>query len=65
MAILHRNFETHARNAMTYEIKYGRPDLFLTVTCNLLIVAEIKEQLKYGQAPMDRHNIMARHLENK
>lgn len=50
---------------MTYTIrKYGRPDLFITFTCNSSW-SEIKEELYYGQSGSDRHDIIARVFRQK
>ncbi|GBO98478.1 Carotenoid isomerooxygenase [Eumeta japonica] len=54
-----RHMHEYTQDAMTYVRKYGRPDLFITFTCNSSW-PEIKEQLKYGQTSMDRHDIIAR-----
>ncbi|XP_042501309.1 uncharacterized protein LOC122079122 isoform X1 [Macadamia integrifolia] len=39
--------------------KYGKPDLFITMTCNPDWV-EIQEELKQGQVPQDRPDLTAR-----
>ena len=44
---------------MAYVRHYGRPDLFITFTCNLTW-DEIQQLLLSGQSPMDRHGIRAR-----
>ncbi|XP_040197569.1 uncharacterized protein LOC120930449 [Rana temporaria] len=49
---------------MTYVRTYGRPDLFITFTCNPGWT-EIKEMLKNGQVPSDRHNLIARVFRQK
>ncbi|CAE1140668.1 unnamed protein product [Acanthosepion pharaonis] len=51
----------HARtqNAMTYVRKYGRPDLFITFTCNPKWYAIVKE-LMPGQSAYDRPDLIAR-----
>ncbi|GBP04279.1 hypothetical protein EVAR_6503_1 [Eumeta japonica] len=59
-----RHIHEYTQDAMTYVRKYGRPDLFLTFTCNSSW-PEIKEQLKYGQTSMDRHDIIARVFRQK
>ncbi|GFX89918.1 helitron_like_N domain-containing protein [Trichonephila clavipes] len=43
---------------MTYVRAYGRPDLFVTFTCNPTW-NEIKELLLFGQSSSDRHDITA------
>ncbi|XP_047534370.1 uncharacterized protein LOC125069008 [Vanessa atalanta] len=47
------------QDAMTYVRNYGRPDLFVTFTCNPEW-EEIKQELFSGQRPFDRHDIIAR-----
>lgn len=49
---------------MTYVCNYGRPDLFITFTCNPNW-AEIKEELFIGQQPTGRLDISARVLKQK
>ncbi|XP_067939122.1 uncharacterized protein [Watersipora subatra] len=44
---------------MTYVRQHGRPDLFITLTCNPKWT-DIKEALLDGQAAHDRHDIVAR-----
>ncbi|UYV81643.1 hypothetical protein LAZ67_20001774 [Cordylochernes scorpioides] len=48
----------YAQDAMTYVRAYGRPDFFITFTCNPAW-DEIKELLLTGQSPSDRHDISA------
>ncbi|KAG8239489.1 hypothetical protein J437_LFUL019012 [Ladona fulva] len=43
---------------------FGRPDLFVTFTCNPTW-AEITEELLNGQAPSDRHDLTARVFKQK
>ncbi|XP_074115105.1 uncharacterized protein LOC141537825 [Cotesia typhae] len=52
---------THERtqDAMTYVRHYGRPDLFITFTCNPKW-PEITELLRQGQKSYDRHDIVAK-----
>ncbi|CAK1599932.1 unnamed protein product [Parnassius mnemosyne] len=54
------------QDAFCYVRKYGRPDLFITVTTNPKW-DEITRELIEGQAPHDRHDIIARvfHLKLK
>ncbi|XP_044735689.1 uncharacterized protein LOC123297922 [Chrysoperla carnea] len=59
-----RHMHEYTQDAMTYVRKYGRPDLFITFTCNSSW-PEIKEQLKYGQTSIDRHDIIARVFRQK
>ena len=47
------------QDAMTYVRAYGRPDLFITFTCNPNW-DEIKNLLLLGQTSMHRHDITAR-----
>lgn len=52
-------------DAMTYVRRhYGRPDLFVTFTCNPRW-EDIKEQLFLGQKSHDRHDIIARIFRTK
>ena len=46
------------QDAMTYLKHYGRPDLFITMTCNPNW-PEITTQLHPNQEPQDRHYIIA------
>ncbi|KAL0860151.1 hypothetical protein ABMA27_010458 [Loxostege sticticalis] len=59
-----RHMHEYTQDAMTYVRKYGRPDLFITFTCNSSW-PEIKEQLKYGQTPIDRHDVITRVFRQK
>lgn len=59
-----RHMFEYAQDAMTYVRKYGRPDLFITFTCNSSW-PEIKEELCYGQLVNDRHDIIARVFRQK
>lgn len=47
------------QDAMSYVRKFGRPDLFITFTCNPNWI-EIKENLFTGQVASDRHDISSR-----
>lgn len=47
------------QDAMTYVRQYGRPDLFITFTCNPKW-KDIKDVLYPGQMSHDRHDIVAR-----
>ncbi|GFX49107.1 putative DNA helicase [Trichonephila clavipes] len=51
-----RHMHEYAQNAMTYVRAYGRPDLFVTFTCNPTW-NEIKELLLVGQSSSDCHDI--------
>ena len=54
------------QDAMTYVRHYGRPDLFITFTCNPSWV-ELTQELLPNQAARDRHDLVARvfHLKLK
>ena len=49
----------YAQDAPTYVRQYGRPDLFITFTCNPTW-EETKEHLLLGQVPADRPDITTR-----
>lgn len=59
-----RNMQEYAQDAMAYVRKNGRPDLFLTFTCNPSW-PEIKNNLFDGQSQTDRHDIIARVFNQK
>ncbi|XP_040210356.1 uncharacterized protein LOC120941146 [Rana temporaria] len=59
-----RHMHEYTQDAMTYVRTYGRPDLFITFTCNPGWT-EIKEMLKNGQVPCDRHDLIARVFRQK
>lgn len=59
-----RHMFEYAQDAMTYVRKHGRPDLFITFTCNSSW-SEIKENLSYGQSANDRHDLIARIFRQK
>lgn len=59
-----RHMHEYAQDAMTYVRNYGRPDLFITFTCNPQW-ADIKNHLLDGQSPTDRHDITARVFREK
>jgi hypothetical protein len=46
-------------DAMALVARYGRPDYFVTMTCNPYWL-EITEQLLPGQTPQERPDIVAR-----
>lgn len=50
-----RHMNEYAQDAMTYVRNYGRPDLFITFTCNPKW-AEIGQYLMPGQTSSDRHD---------
>lgn len=54
----------YAQDSMSYVRHYGRPDLFITFTCNPKWT-EIKDLLFAGQSPVDRHDLTARVFKQK
>ena len=52
----------YAQDAIAYVRLYGRPDLFITFTCNQSW-DEIKHLLLQGQSAVHRHDITARFLQ--
>lgn len=54
-----RHMHEYAQDAMTYVRNYGRPDLFITFTCNPQW-SHITDNLFAGQNSTDRHDITAR-----
>ncbi len=59
-----RFYHAKTQDAMSYVRKFGRPDLFLTYTCNPK-VQEIANELFPGQTPTDRHDIICRVFHEK
>ena len=59
-----RHMHEYAQDVMTYVREYGRPDLFITFTCNPKW-KEIIELLLDGQTSSDRHDITARVFKQK
>lgn len=59
-----RHMHEYTQDAMTYVKTYGRPDLFITFTCNPNW-PEIKEILTNGQLPNERHDLIARVFKQK
>lgn len=59
-----RHMHEYAQDAMSYVRHYGRPDLFVTFTCNPKW-SEIEKELLYSQTPVDRHDITARVFKQK
>lgn len=59
-----RHMHEYSQDAMTYVRNYGRPDLFVTFTCNPKW-PEITELLQPGQSASDRHDIIARVFKQK
>ncbi|UYV62971.1 hypothetical protein LAZ67_2002684, partial [Cordylochernes scorpioides] len=54
-----RHMHEYTQDAMVFVRTYGRPDLFITFTCNPSW-PEINAELFNGQKPMDRHDLTAR-----
>ncbi len=54
-----RYMHEKTQDAMTYARKYGRPDLFITFTCNPSW-PEIKNEPMRGQTSQNRHDLLAR-----
>jgi len=54
-----RNMHQLYQNAMALIRRYGKPDLFLTVTCNINW-KEIQENLKVGESAFNRPDLCAR-----
>lgn len=54
----------YTQDAMSYVRKYGRPDLFITFTCNSQR-ADVKNNLFNSEEPTDRHDITARVFRHK
>ncbi|XP_075465454.1 uncharacterized protein LOC142499645 [Ascaphus truei] len=59
-----RHMHEYAQDAMAYVRAYGRPDFFITFTCNPAW-PEIKQELGDGQAHSDRHDLIARVFRQK
>jgi hypothetical protein len=59
-----RHMHEYTQDAMTYVRKHGRPDLFVTFTCNPTW-REIGDHLFFGQTATDRHDILARVFKRK
>jgi hypothetical protein len=59
-----RHMHEYTQDAMTYVRSYGRPDLFITFTCNPAW-SEINAELLPGQTPVDRHDLLARVFKRK
>lgn len=59
-----RHMHEYTQDAMTYVRKFGRPDLFITCTCNPQW-DDIKSNLFDNQSPTDRHDITARVFRQK
>ncbi|XP_075125698.1 uncharacterized protein LOC142198565 [Leptodactylus fuscus] len=54
-----RYLHEYTQDAFTYVRNYGRPDLFITFTCNSTW-PEITRELMPGQQATDRHDLIAR-----
>jgi hypothetical protein len=54
-----RNMRERYQDAMAIVTKFGKPDLFITMTCNPNW-REIKDNLFEGQSPSDRPDLVAR-----
>ncbi|XP_073532421.1 uncharacterized protein [Phyllobates terribilis] len=59
-----RHMHEYTQDAMTYVRKYGRPDLFITFTCNPAW-EEIGGHLLPGQKTVNRHDLIARVFKRK
>ena len=59
-----RYMHERLQDAMTYVKYYGRPDLFITMTCNPNW-PEISQELLPNQKPQDRHDLIARVFHQK
>ncbi|GFU61435.1 helitron_like_N domain-containing protein [Trichonephila clavipes] len=59
-----RNMQEYMQDAMTYVRHYGRPDLFITFTCNPNW-EEIQTLLLPGQQAIHRHDLTARVFKQK
>ncbi|XP_069968901.1 uncharacterized protein [Bactrocera oleae] len=59
-----RNMQEYIQDAMTYVRHYGRPDLFITFTCNQNW-EEIQSLLLPGQQSIHRHDITSRVFKQK
>ena len=59
-----RHMQEYAQDGMCYVRKHGRPDLFITFTCNPKW-DEISAELEEGQSATDRHDIIARVFRQK
>ncbi|XP_018359882.1 PREDICTED: uncharacterized protein LOC108759082 [Trachymyrmex cornetzi] len=57
-----RNMLQHYQDAMTIVRRYGKPDIFITMTCNP-ICREIKENLFPNQQPADGPDICAHEIQ--
>ena len=54
-----RDMHEYCQDGMTYMQSHGKPDVFMTMTCNPKW-PEIQTELLEGQTPQDRHDLLAR-----
>jgi helitron helicase-like protein len=59
-----RRMYEYTKDAMTYVRKYGRPDLFITFTCNPKR-EEMQVKLMPGHTHYDRYDLLARVFKQK
>jgi hypothetical protein len=59
-----RHMHEYTQDALTYVKKYGRPDLFITFTCNPTW-PESKYHLHHSQSSADRHDLIAHVFKRK
>ena len=59
-----RHMHEYTQDAMTYVRIYGRPDLFITFTCNPKW-SEIQALLSNNETPTDRHDVISRVFKQK
>lgn len=59
-----RHLHEYAQDALAYVAAYGRPDLFITFTCNPSW-PEVADNLLSGQTFVDRHDLLARVFKQK
>lgn len=59
-----RHMQEYAQDGLVYVQRYGKPDLFITFTCNPTW-PEIATLLFPGQQPSDRHDVIARIFKEK
>jgi hypothetical protein len=59
-----RHMDEYTQDPMIYASNYGRPDLFVTFTCNPKW-QEIQPELMIGQTHYNRHDLLARVFRQK
>ena len=59
-----RYYQQKAQDALAYVSEFGKPDLFITMTCNPQW-PEITRELYPGQKPNERHDIICRVFKQK